>query len=126
MNRPLVWATQQPYGGETIFGKIIRRESPARILYEDQQCIAFHDIAPQAPVHFLVVPKKPIPSLSATEDADDMLLGHMMIIARRLARQQGLSQGYRIVINNGPQACQTVYHLHLHVVGGRQLKWPPC
>lgn len=113
------------------------------------QCMAFYDIEPQAPVHFLVIPKKPIPSLSAAEDNDEkvdlcvllyvysvhrlhfsfnlcfQLLGHLMIVARRLARQEGLSQGYRIVVNNGPQACQTVYHLHLHVVGGRQLRWPP-
>lgn len=87
--------------------------------------MAFYDIAPQAPVHFLVVPKKPIPTLSAAEDSDEKLLGHLMIVARRLARQEGLAQGYRIVINNGPQACQSVYHLHLHVAGGRQLKWPP-
>ncbi|XP_034241721.1 histidine triad nucleotide-binding protein 1-like [Thrips palmi] len=112
-------------GGDTVFGEIIRKEAPADILYEDEECMAFNDIAPQAPVHFLVIPKKPIPSLSAAEDSDERLLGHLMIIARRLARQMGLAQGYRIVVNNGPQACQSIYHLHLHVVGGRQLRWPP-
>lgn len=116
----------QPYGGDTVFGSIIRGESPANIIYQDAQCLAFHDIRPQAPVHFLVVPKKPIPSLSASEDSDEWLLGHLMIVARRVARQLGLYEGYRIVINNGPHACQTIYHLHVHVVGGKRLRWPPC
>ncbi|XP_066567466.1 adenosine 5'-monophosphoramidase HINT1 isoform X1 [Amia ocellicauda] len=116
--------TAQP-GGDTIFGKIIRKEIPAKIFYEDEQCIAFHDIAPQAPTHFLVVPKKPIPQLSKAEDSDAALLGHLMIVAKKCAADVGLPNGYRLVVNEGPDGGQTVYHIHIHVVGGRQLGWPP-
>ncbi|MBN3318340.1 HINT1 protein, partial [Atractosteus spatula] len=116
--------TAQP-GGDTIFGKIIRKEIPAKILYEDEQCIAFHDVAPQAPTHFLVVPKKPIPQLSKAEDSDAALLGHLMIVARKCAADVGLQKGYRLVVNEGPDGGQTVYHIHIHVIGGRQMGWPP-
>ncbi|VDM27229.1 unnamed protein product [Hydatigera taeniaeformis] len=111
--------------GDTIFGKIARKEIPAKFLYEDDQCVAFDDISPQAPTHFLVIPKKPIKQLdSATED-DESLLGHLLLVAKKVAAQKNLAKGYRVVINNGREGCQSVYHLHLHVVGGRQLGWPP-
>ncbi|XP_006626895.1 adenosine 5'-monophosphoramidase HINT1 isoform X2 [Lepisosteus oculatus] len=116
--------TAQP-GGDTIFGKIIRKEIPAKILYEDEQCIAFHDVAPQAPTHFLVVPKKPIPQLSKAEDSDAALLGHLMIVAKKCAADVGLTKGYRLVLNDGPDGGQEVFHLHIHVLGQRQMRWPP-
>ncbi|KAM3863312.1 adenosine 5'-monophosphoramidase HINT1 [Diretmus argenteus] len=116
--------TAQP-GGDTIFGKIIRKEIPVKILYEDDQCLAFPDIAAQAPTHFLVIPKKPIVQLSKAEEGDAALLGHLMIVAKKLAEQQGLSDGYRVVVNDGPNGGQSVYHIHVHVLGGRQMGWPP-
>ncbi|KOC66479.1 Histidine triad nucleotide-binding protein 1 [Habropoda laboriosa] len=112
-------------GGDTIFGKIIRKEIPCNFIYEDDQCVAFQDINGQAPVHFLVIPRKPIPQLSKAEDGDEALLGHLMIVARKLAKQQGLDDGFRLVINDGKNGAQSVYHLHLHVLGGRQMMWPP-
>ncbi|XP_039398815.1 histidine triad nucleotide-binding protein 1 [Mauremys reevesii] len=112
-------------GGETIFGKIIRKEIPAKIIFEDEQCLAFHDISPQAPTHFLVVPKKPIVQLSEAEDSDESLLGHLMIVGKKCAAELGLTKGYRMVVNEGPDGGQSVYHIHLHVLGGRQLGWPP-
>ncbi|XP_010891934.1 histidine triad nucleotide-binding protein 1 [Esox lucius] len=112
-------------GGDTIFGKIIRKEIPANILFEDDQCIAFHDVAPQAPTHFLVVPKRQIVQLSRAEDSDAALLGHLMIVAKKCAEQVGLSKGYRLIVNEGPDGGQSVYHIHIHVIGGRQLGWPP-
>lgn len=112
-------------GGDTIFGKIIRKEIPVNLLYEDDQCVAFPDIAPQAPTHILVVPKKPINQLSKAEESDSALLGHLMIVAKKCAEQAGLSKGYRIVINDGPDGGQSVYHVHVHVLGGRQMGWPP-
>mgnify|MGYP005837557797 CR=1 FL=1 len=110
---------------ETIFSKIIRREIPADIVYEDDLTIAFKDIAPQAPVHILVIPKKPLPQLSAAESEDHALMGHLLLTAKRVAEQVGLENGYRLVINNGPDGGQTVHHLHLHILGGRPMKWPP-
>ena len=110
---------------DTVFDKIIRREIPAQIVYEDNLCLAFKDINPQAPVHILVIPKKLIPQLSDTESQDHALLGHLLLTAKRVAAEVGLENGYRIVINNGPDGGQTVYHLHLHILGGRQMKWPP-
>lgn len=110
---------------ETIFSKIIRREIPADIVYEDELAIAFRDINAQAPVHILVIPKKPIPKLSEAEPEDQALLGHLLLTVQRIAAQEGLTQGYRIVINTGNDGGQTVYHLHLHILGGRALKWPP-
>ena len=110
---------------ETIFSKIIRKEIPADIVYEDDLTIAFTDIAPQAPVHILVIPKKPIPQLAAAESEDHALMGHLLLTAKRVAQQLGLDNGYRLVINNGVDGGQTVDHLHLHILGGRPLKWPP-
>ncbi|XP_040397594.1 histidine triad nucleotide-binding protein 1 [Cygnus olor] len=112
-------------GGDTIFGKIIRKEIPASIIYEDEQCLAFHDISPQAPTHFLVIPKKPIVRLSEAEDSDESLLGHLMIVGKKCAANLGLTNGFRMVLNEGPEGGQSVYHVHLHILGGRQLGWPP-
>jgi histidine triad (HIT) family protein len=110
---------------ETIFSKIIKREIPADILYEDELAIAFRDISPQAPVHILVIPKQPIPRLSNAESQDHALMGHLLLTAKRVAEQAGLASGYRVVINNGEDGGQTVDHLHLHILGGRQMSWPP-
>ncbi len=109
----------------TIFQKIIDRQIPADIVYEDDLCLAFRDINPQAPVHILLIPKKPIPMLSAVEPQDQVLLGHLLITAPKIAKEQGLDNGFRLVINNGAQGGQTVFHLHLHILGGRAMQWPP-
>ena len=110
---------------DTIFGKIIRKEIPSDIVYEDDLALAFKDINPQAPTHLLVIPKKPIPGIDAATDEDRDLLGHLLLTAKKVAEQAGLSKGYRVVINNGNDGGQTVYHLHLHILGDRPLKWPP-
>jgi histidine triad (HIT) family protein len=110
---------------DTIFGKIIRREIPADIVYEDELCLAFRDVHPQAPVHVLVIPKKPIAKLSDAESQDHALMGHLLLTVKRVAEQLGLTNGYRTVINTGNDGGQTVYHLHLHILGGRSLSWPP-
>jgi histidine triad (HIT) family protein len=110
---------------ETIFSKIISREIPVDIVYEDDLALAFKDIHPQAPVHILVIPKKPIPTLADAESQDHALLGHLLLTAKRVAKEAGLENGYRVVINTGDDGGQTVYHLHLHILGGRQLNWPP-
>ncbi|MEQ8464473.1 histidine triad nucleotide-binding protein [Coleofasciculus sp. E2-BRE-01] len=110
---------------ETIFSKIIRREIPADIVYEDDLVLAFKDVAPKAPVHILLIPKQPIPQLAAAESHDHALMGHLLLTAKRVAEQVGLNQGYRVVINNGADGGQTVDHLHLHILGGRQMDWPP-
>ncbi|SRR5579883_930858 len=111
---------------ETIFSKIIQREIPAEIVYEDDLALAFKDINPQAPIHILVIPKKPIPQLAEAESEDRDLLGHLLLTAKHVAEQAGLQEkGYRIVINTGPDGGQTVFHLHLHILGGRQMTWPP-
>lgn len=110
---------------ETIFSKIIRREIPAEIVYEDDLAIAFKDVNPQAPVHILVIPKEPIAQLADAESKDHSLMGHLLLTVKRVAQQAGLNNGYRIVINTGPDGGQTVSHLHLHILGGRQMTWPP-
>lgn len=110
---------------ETIFSRIIRREIPARIEHEDDLCLAFHDVAPQAPVHLLVIPKRPIPSLAEVTETDEPLLGHLVSVASSLARKLGLDDGYRLVVNSGRDGGQTVHHLHVHLLGGRSLGWPP-
>ncbi|NKB65469.1 MAG: HIT domain-containing protein [Candidatus Latescibacteria bacterium] len=112
--------------GETLFSRIIRREIPADIVYEDDLCLAFRDIAPQAPVHILVIPKEPLAGLQAAAPEDGPLLGHLLLTAQRLAQEEGLqSSGYRCVINAGSDGGQTVDHLHVHLLGGRPLQWPP-
>jgi histidine triad (HIT) family protein len=110
----------------TLFEKIAAREIPAKIIAEGEEWIAFRDIAPQAPVHFLVVPKRCIPRINEATSNDSQLLGTLLAAAAATARQEGLGEnGYRIVINNGPDGGETVPHLHLHVLGGRNLQWPP-
>lgn len=110
---------------ETIFQKIIDREIPADIVYEDEQCLAFRDIDPQAPTHVLVIPKKPIECVDDIADEDASLIGHLWITIRKLAKELGLGEGYRVVVNNGKEGGQAVDHLHYHLLGGRQMKWPP-
>jgi histidine triad (HIT) family protein len=110
---------------DTIFGKIIRREIPADIVYEDDLCLAFRDVNPQAPVHVLVIPKKAIAKLSDADSQDHALMGHLLLTVKRVADQLGLANGYRTVINTGDDGGQTVYHLHLHILGGRFMGWPP-
>lgn len=110
----------------SIFTKIINREIPAKIIHEDDLCLVFHDIDPQAPVHFLVIPKKGIPRLAESTATDEPLLGHLIFIARTVAETLGLAtSGYRVVINSGPHGGETVPHLHVHVLGGRPMTWPP-
>ncbi|XP_075155545.1 histidine triad nucleotide binding protein 1 [Haematobia irritans] len=110
---------------DTIFGKILRKEIPCNFIYEDDKCVAFHDVNAQAPTHFLVIPRKPIAMLSHATEEDEALLGHLMVVGSKVAKDLGLEQGYRVVINNGKDGAQSVYHLHLHFLGGRQMKWPP-
>ena len=109
----------------TIFQQIIDGEIPADIVHEDDRCLAFRDIAPQAPVHVLVIPRKPIVSLAHLEDEDEALVGHLMMVARKVALDLGLENGFRTVINTGQDGGQSVDHLHIHVLGGRGLAWPP-
>ena len=111
--------------GKTIFKRIIDKEVPAKIAYEDSLCLAFHDVNPQTPTHVLLIPKKEIASLASLDDADQALLGHLLLTVKTIAEQLGLGSGYRLVVNCGPDAGQTVDHLHLHILGGRQLGWPP-
>jgi histidine triad (HIT) family protein len=110
---------------KTIFQKIIDKEIPASIVFEDERCMAFHDVAPQAPVHVLVIPKKPIASVAAIEDSDGALIAHLWLVIRNLAAQFGLDSGYRVVVNCGRDGGQSVDHLHFHLLGGRQMTWPP-
>jgi histidine triad (HIT) family protein len=110
---------------ETIFSKIIRKEIPADIVYEDDLALAFRDVHPQAPVHILIIPKKPIVSIATANDTDADLLGHLLLTVKRVATQEGLAQGYRVVINTGEDGGQTVFHLHLHLLGKRAMTWPP-
>jgi len=111
---------------KTIFQKIIDREIPAKIAHEDEHCLAIHDINPQAPVHVLVVPKKPIARIGAATAADQAVLGHLLLSAAAVAKKLGLEQnGFRLVVNNGRDGGETVPHLHVHVLGGRPLGWPP-
>ena len=117
--------TQNLLSNPTIFDKIISKQIPAKIIYEDEKCLAFNDINPQAPVHFLVIPKRRISMLSLVEESDKEILGHLMYVASLVAGKEKLDNGFRTVINNGVEGAQSVYHLHVHVMGGRQMKWPP-
>ena len=110
---------------KTIFKRIIDGEIPAQILHDDDQCLAFVDISPQAPTHVIVIPKKEIPSLNEVADEDASLVGHLIVVIRKLAAQLKLDDGYRVVVNCGPYGGQSVDHLHFHLLGGRPLKWPP-
>ncbi len=118
------FAAREATMSETIFSKIIDREIPADIIYEDDLCLAFRDINAQAPVHFLVIPKKPIAKLSDADEGDQALLGHLLLVANKTAAQEGL-EDFRLNVNNGAGASQTVFHLHVHVLGGRPFSWPP-
>lgn len=109
----------------TIFKRIIDGEIPADIVYEDDQCLAFRDIDPKAPTHVLVIPRKEIASLDDLSDEDKSLVGHLVLVARKLAADMNLSDGYRLVVNCGDQGGQAVPHLHFHLLAGRQMKWPP-
>ena len=109
----------------TLFERIIAREIPADIEYEDGQCLAFHDIDPKAPTHFLVVPKRVIPRIGKAAASDAALLGHLLLTAASVAKSLNLENGFRVVINNGSDGGETVPHLHVHVLGGRPLEWPP-
>lgn len=110
---------------KTLFEKIVAREIPADIVHEDEACIAFRDINPVAPTHILVVPKKPITMIEKASPEDGALLGHLVLTAQKVAQSEGLTDGYRLVFNNGNNGGQTVYHIHLHLLGGRALGWPP-
>ncbi|MCC6714158.1 MAG: histidine triad nucleotide-binding protein [Gammaproteobacteria bacterium] len=110
---------------KSIFAKIIDREIPARIVHEDDLCVAFHDAAPRAPMHILVVPRKPIAMLGEASPEDRELLGHLMVTAAGIAKAQGHGDAFRLVVNNGEGAGQTVFHLHVHLLGGRTFSWPP-
>lgn len=115
-----------PAMSQTLFEKIIAREIPAQIVYEDELVIAFRDIAPKAPTHILIIPKKPIPRIAEAAPADHQVLGHLLLKAAEVAGKLGLDQsGYRLVFNNGPDAGEAVPHLHCHILGGRKMAWPP-
>ena len=110
---------------DNIFLKILDKTIPAKVAFEDERCLAFHDIRPQAPVHVLVIPRKEIRTLDDATDADEALLGHLMLVAVRVAKQLGLAKGYRVVVNCNEDGGQTVPHIHVHLRGGRELGWPP-
>jgi len=110
---------------KTIFQRIIDREIPAKIEYEDEHCIVINDIQPQAPVHLLIVPKKHIARVSEASIDDQATLGHLLLAAQTVARKMNLANGFRLVINNGPDACESVPHLHVHMLAKRQMGWPP-
>lgn len=110
---------------KTVFKRIIDREIPANIVYEDDLCLAFHDINPAAPTHVVVIPKKEIPTVNDIAPEDEPLIGHLFVVIKQIARELGLSDGYRVAVNCGRDAGQEVFHLHLHLLGGRKLSWPP-
>ncbi len=110
---------------QTLFEKIIAGDIPGDIVYEDEHCVAFRDINPVAPLHVLLVPRKPIPMLSKAEAQDSQTLGHLLRTAPQIAAQEGFADSFRLVINNGEEVGQTVFHLHLHILGGRAMTWPP-
>ena len=111
---------------DTIFTKIIKREIPAEIIYEDELCLAFNDINPQAPVHFLIIPKRPIATINDLQEGDQQLVGQLYLVAKKIAEEQGFAQqGYRTVMNCNEDAGQTVFHIHLHVLAGQPMGWPP-
>lgn len=114
------------YDDSNIFARLLRGEIPADVLYEDDLCLAFRDIAPQAPTHFLVIPKRGIPRLADASLEDKECLGHLLLTARHVAEQLGVAEdGFRVVVNSGERANQTVFHLHVHVLAGRDMTWPP-
>ena len=110
---------------ETIFTKIINREIPSDIVYEDDLCLVFRDINPQAPVHILIIPKKQMPRLNDAAEADQDLLGHLMLTAQKVADLEGVADAFRLVLNNGAGAGQEIFHMHFHLLAGRSFSWPP-
>lgn len=110
---------------ETIFSKIINREMDADIVFEDDHCLAFRDINPQAPMHILLIPKEPIVKLADAQEQHQTLLGHLMLTAGQIARDEGYGEAFRLVANNGAEVGQSVFHLHFHILGGREFSWPP-
>lgn len=110
---------------KTLFQRIADGEIPAKLIHEDALCVAFHDLAPQAPTHVLIVPRKPLPRVAEASGDDQAMLGHLLLVAGQLSRQLGLAKGFRVVINNGPDGGESVPHLHVHLLGGRPLDWPP-
>lgn len=110
---------------ETIFSKIVKKQIPADIVYEDDLSLAFRDINPQAPVHILIIPKKPFPKLNDVQISDQELLGHLMIVACKVAEKEGVADAFRLVLNNGAGAGQEVFHIHFHLLAGRSFSWPP-
>jgi len=124
----LIMEQPPPVEEDTIFGKIARKEIPSNVVYEDDQVLAFRDIAPQAPIHIVLIPKVKdgLTQLSRVEERHKALLGHLVYVAAEIARKEGLAEdGWRLVINDGRNAGQTVFHLHLHILGGREMAWPP-
>lgn len=120
-------AVAKDTGEETIFDKIIKKEIPSTVVYEDNKCMAFRDVSPQAPTHIVIIPKERdgLTRLANATKRHESILGHLMVTAAKVAAQENLDNGYRLVVNDGPDGCQSVYHLHLHLIGGRKLKWPP-
>ncbi len=111
---------------KTLFEKICAKEIPAVLLHEDEHCVAFRDISPQAPTHILVIPRRVIPRVGLATEQDEALLGHLLLVAAEIARNEGIAEtGYRLVINHGPDGGESVPHLHIHLIGGRKLEWPP-
>lgn len=110
---------------ETVFSKIIAGSIPGRIEYQDEHCAVIHDISPQAPLHLLIVPKKVIPRVALAEEGDALLLGHLLLVARKMAEKLDLGAGFRLIVNNGPHAGEAVPHLHIHLLAGRPMHWPP-
>ena len=110
---------------KTLFQKIADKEIPSKLIHEDEHCVAFHDIAPQAPVHILIVPRKAIARVAEAGVEDQALLGHLLLVAQKVAKQLTLAKGFRLVINSGPDGGESVPHLHVHLLGGRALGWPP-
>jgi histidine triad (HIT) family protein len=115
-----------PDNGKDVFQRIIDREIPSEILMEDDRCVVIRDVNPGAPVHVLIIPKKNIPRLEEAAEDDGPLLGHLLLTAQKFAKDQGLFGGFRIVINNGPDAGESVPHLHIHLLAGKSMIWPPC
>jgi histidine triad (HIT) family protein len=110
----------------TLFERIINREIPAQIVHEDNKCVAIRDTNPQAPIHVLIIPKRPLPRLGEAAESDAALLGHLLLTAASIAKREGIDEsGYRVVLNHGRHAGESIPHLHVHLLGGRQMKWPP-
>ncbi|XP_074585773.1 14 kDa zinc-binding protein-like [Curcuma longa] len=116
-----------PSDGPTIFDKIIKKEIPAKVVYEDDKVLAFRDVSPQAPKHIVIIPKLKdgLTGISKAEERHTEILGYLLYVTKLIAKQEGLNDGFRIVINDGPKGCQSVFHLHIHLLGGRQMNWPP-